>query len=140
MSEAKTTPTGADVVAFLDQIEPAAKRDDCRALSRLMEEATGEPPTLWGGNIVGFGSYHYRYASGREGDSMLVGFSPRKQQLTLYVMDGFEHDPELLARLGKHTTGKACLYVKRLDDLDLDVLRELIARSVQRIRAGHTDS
>jgi hypothetical protein len=140
MSEAKTTCSGADVGAYLDRIEPAAKRDDSLALSHLMQEATGEAPALWGDNIVGFGSYHYRYASGREGDWPLVGFSPRKQQLTLYLMDGFEHDPELLARLGTFKTGKACLYVKRLADVDLDVLRDLIVRSVGRMRAADAAS
>jgi len=111
MSQAQTRPIDADVGAFLDRIEPAAMRADCRTLNRLMAEVTGENPTLWGGNIIGFGSYHYhyRYASGRDGNSPLVRFSPRKPRLTLYLIDGFDHDPELLARLGKHTTGKACL-------------------------------
>ncbi len=136
MTEAKTARTEDDVVAFLDQIEPAAKRNDSLPLCHLMQEATGEAPALWSEHIVGFGSYRYRYASGGEGEWPLAGFSPRTRQLTLYDMDGIEHDPGLLARSGKYKTGKACLYVKRLDDVDLDVLRELIVRSVQRMRAA----
>jgi hypothetical protein len=125
----KTTPTDADVDAFLDAIEDPQKREDSRALCRMMAEETGEPPKLWGTSIVGFGSYHYRYASGREGDWMALGFSPRKQNLTLYLMDGFSGYGELLERLGKHSTGKSCLYVKRLADVDEGVLREMVRRS-----------
>ena len=94
-----------------------------------MAEETGEPPRMWGASIVGFGSYHYAYASGREGDWMALGFSPRKANLTLYLMDGFGGYGELLDRLGKHSTGKSCLYIKRLSDVDVDVLREMVRRS-----------
>jgi Domain of unknown function (DU1801) len=125
----KTTPTAADVDAFLNAIEDPGKREDSHALCRMMAEETGEPPTMWGPSIVGFGSYHYRYASGREGDWMALGFSPRRQSLTLYLMDGFSGYGELLERLGKHSTGKSCLYVKRLSDVDTQVLREMVRRS-----------
>jgi hypothetical protein len=127
--ELKTKPSDADVEAFIAAIEDPRKREDSRAICRLMAEETGESPTMWGSSIVGFGTYHYVYASGREGDWMAIGFSPRKQNLTLYLMDGFSEYHELLARLGRHSTGKSCLYVKRLADVDLDVLREMIARS-----------
>jgi hypothetical protein len=103
----------------------------------LMREVTGEEPTMWGSSIVGFGSYHYKYASGREGDSCLTGFSPRKQNLVLYIMGGFEQYDALMAKLGKHTTGSACLYIKRLSDLDLGVLRELVAESVDHMKRMH---
>ncbi|HWT23447.1 MAG TPA: DUF1801 domain-containing protein [Solirubrobacteraceae bacterium] len=125
----KTTPTDADVDAFLDAVEDPRKREDSRALCRLMAEETGERATLWGSSIVGFGSYHYRYASGREGDWPAVAFSPRKQNLTLYLMDGFSGYGELLERLGRHSTGKSCLYLKRLADVDEGVLREMVRRS-----------
>jgi len=125
----KTTPTDADVDAFLAGIADEQKREDSRALCRMMAEETGEPPRMWGPSIVGFGSYRHVYASGREGDWMALGFSPRKQSLTLYLMDGFSGYGELLERLGKHSTGKSCLYVKRLADVDVDVLREMVRRS-----------
>jgi hypothetical protein len=125
----KTTLNDTDVDAFLDGIADAHKREDSRALCRMIAEETGEPPRMWGSSIVGFGSFHYVYASGREGDWMALGFSPRKQNLTLYLMDGFTGYAELLARLGKHSTGKSCLYVKRLADVDVDVLREMVRRS-----------
>jgi hypothetical protein len=127
--DAETTSSRADVDAFLAAIPDERKRADSEAVCRLMAEETGETPAMWGASMVGFGAYHYRYESGREGDSMAVGFSPRKQSLTLYLMDGFAEYGELLDRLGKHSTGKACLYVKRLSDIDLDVLREMVGRS-----------
>lgn len=131
----KTQPTGISVSAFLAGIEDEQARKDCKAIARIMREATGESPKMWGPSIVGFGSYHYRYASGREGDWPITGFSPRKQNLTLYIMDGFAEYGSLLQRLGPHKTGKSCLYIKRLADVDLDVLRELVTRSVQHKRA-----
>jgi hypothetical protein len=137
MSELKTQPHDGSVDAFLDGIEPEGRREDCRAVAQLMREVTGEEPVLWGPSIVGFGSYHYRYESGREGDWFLTGFAPRKQALTLYIMAGFPRFDELMERLGKYKTGKSCLYVKRLDDLDLDVLRELVTRSVEHMRATY---
>jgi hypothetical protein len=133
--ELKTKPTGADVEAFLAGIEDERKRADSEAICRLMAEETGQPPVLWGTGIVGFGSYRYRYESGREGEWMALGFAPRKQSLTLYLMDGFSGYEELLARLGPHSTGKSCLYVKRLADVDLDVLREMVGRSYRHTAA-----
>ncbi|MGD8395684.1 MAG: DUF1801 domain-containing protein [Candidatus Eiseniibacteriota bacterium] len=130
MSEPKTRKTRASVTAFLDAIQDPETRRDCRTLARMMREITGARAAMWGESMVGFGSYHYRYASGREGDWFLAGFSPRRQNLTIYIMAGFSGSARLLGRLGRHRTGKACLYVKRLADVDLDVLRELIERSV----------
>jgi hypothetical protein len=127
--EPKTRATDADVAAFLAAIPDEQRRADSEAICRLMAEETGEPSRMWGKGIVGFGSYRMTYADGREADWMALGFSPRKQNLVLYLMDGFAEYDELLARLGRHSTGKACLYLKRLSDVDLDVLRELVARS-----------
>jgi len=131
VAELKTRPGDASVESFVASIADERRRQDSRALLELMSEVTGESPRMWGENIVGFGSYHYRYESGREGDWFLAGFSPRKQNLTLYLMSGFDGYDELLARLGKHKTGKACLYLKGLEDVDRDVLRELVRRSVE---------
>lgn len=133
MAENKTQPTDASVTAFLDAVENETRRSDARRVLELMREVTGEEPRMWGPGIVGFGDYHYRYDSGREGDWFLTGFSPRKANLVLYIMSGFPRHAELMERLGKHRTGKSCLYVNRLDDLDLDVLRELIRRSVEHV-------
>ena len=133
MSEAKTRPTDQSVEAFLEGLADEGQRRDGRALVALMREVTGEEPRMWGPSIVGFGSYHYRYASGREGDWPLTGFSPRKQNLTLYLSYGLEGHADLLGRLGKHKLGKACLYLKRLDDADPAALRELIKRSVDEL-------
>ncbi|MCI0398480.1 MAG: DUF1801 domain-containing protein [Chloroflexi bacterium] len=132
MAELKTRQTDQSVEAFLNGIADEKKRQDCFTLLELMKRVTEAEPKMWGDSIVGFGSYHYKYASGREGDSFLAGFSPRKQNLTLYIMAGFDGYGALLSRLGKYTTGKACLYVKRLDDVNLDVLAELVRQS-----AGH---
>ena len=137
MSDMKTKPTEASVDAFINAIDDERKRDDARAVAAMMADITGAPAKMWGSSIVGFGTYHYRYASGREGDFMEVGFAPRKRALTLYIMAGFSAYEELLAKLGKHTTGKSCLYVKRLADVDLAVLRELIERSVSYIRGKY---
>ncbi|HEX2252629.1 MAG TPA: DUF1801 domain-containing protein [Thermoanaerobaculia bacterium] len=137
MSDLATRPTDDSVETYLDQVADPERRADCRAVLELMREVTGEEPKLWGGSMVGFGTYHYRYDSGREGDWFLTGFAPRKQNLTLYVMAGFDRYDELMARLGKHKTGKSCLYVKRLADLDPDVLRELVASSVAHMRATY---
>ena len=132
MAELKTQPTDQDVDRFLDSIADEQRREDCRAISEMMREATGDAPRMWGDSIVGFGRRRYRYASGREGDWFITGFSPRKQNLTLYLWYGFEQDGELLQRLGKHKIGKACLYIKRLSDLDRQALRELIGRAAER--------
>ena len=137
MAKMKTTPTDASVDAYIDAVEDAQKREDCRAVAAMMAEATGAPARMWGSSIVGFGSYHYRYESGREGDIMETGFAARKRALTLYVMAGFSEYGDLLAKLGKHKTGKSCLYVKRLADVDQDVLREMVERSVAWIRARY---
>ncbi|SRR5690606_16389435 len=133
MAEAKMKLNDGDVQAFLNSVENEQKRADSFTVLRLMQEVTGEEPKMWGDSIVGFGSYHYKYASGREGDAPRVGFSPRKQNLTLYVMTGSEREDALLERLGKHTTGKSCLYVKRLSDVDQGVLRELVEECVARM-------
>ena len=133
----KTVPTAADVDAFIDAVEDPRKREDSRAIAAMMAEVTGAPARMWGASIVGFGSYHYRYASGREGDFMETGFSPRKRALTLYIMAGFSEYGELLAKLGKHTTGRSCLYIKSLADVDQDVLREMVAQSVRYIRGKY---
>jgi hypothetical protein len=128
--------TDASVEAFLDDIPNERRRDDARRLCAMMRDITGEAPAMWGTSIIGFGSYHYRYASGREGDSALASFSPRSQHLVIYLVGEFENRYQsLLARLGPHKTGKGCLYLKRLDDVDQDALRELIDRSV-RVRKG----
>lgn len=131
----KTQPTTASVAAFLASVAPE-RREDCRTLARLMRRATGARPTMWGPSIVGFGTFHYVYETGREGDWFLTGFSPRKQDLTLYLMAGVERFPQLLRRLGKHRLGRSCLYLKRLADVDLDVLEQLIAASVAHTRKG----
>jgi hypothetical protein len=129
---APTSPTGADVDAFLDSVEDERRREDARSLCALMQEVTGEPPVMWGSSIVGFGRYHYRYESGHEGDSPLAGFAPRTQHLVVYLIGDFENRHKaIMARLGRAKTGKGCLYLKRLDDVDRHVLRELIERSVR---------
>ena len=131
MAELKTKLSDASVEVFLDGIADEAKRRDSYAILSMMQEVTGVEAKMWGDSIVGFGSYRYKYASGREGDWPLVGFSPRKQNLTLYIMSGFEQYDQLLQRLGKHSTAKSCLYIKRLADVDLAVLRELVKLSVE---------
>lgn len=133
MAALKTRPNDQSVEAYLDNVTDEQRRQDSYAVLELMREVTGQEPTMWGDSIVGFGSYHYRYASGREGDWFLTGFSPRKQALTLYIMSGFGEYEELLDKLGKYTTGKSCLYVKRLEDVDLPTLRELVRRSAEHV-------
>lgn len=123
-------PTGASVEAFIKAIPDAQKREDSRALIAMMREATGEPAKMWGGSIVGFGSVHYKYESGREGDMGIAGFSPRKASLVIYIAQGFSEYEALLAKLGKHSHGKSCLYVKRLSDVDVGVLKTMIVKSV----------
>ena len=133
MAEAKTIETDASVEEFLDSVPDEKKRQDSYAILELMKEVTGTEPKMWGPSIVGFGKYHYKYASGREGDAPLTGFSPRKKELSLYITSGFEGYDELMEKLGKYKTGKVCLYIKKLDDIDQDVLKELIERSVESI-------
>jgi len=132
MADVKTQKTTASVKDFLDGV-PANRREDCKALAKLMREITGKRPAMWGTSIVGFGSYHYRYASGREGDWPLAAFSPRKQDLTVYIMAGFDRFQTLMSKLGKHRTGKSCLYLKSLDDVHLPTLKELIKRSAAHV-------
>lgn len=136
MAELKTAPNEQDVQAFLDRVEDGKKRHDCFTVLQLMQEITGEKPKMWGDSIVGFGSYHYKYASGREGDWFLTGFSPRKQNLSLYIMSGFEKHDALLQKLGKFKLGKSCLYIKRIEDVDFELLRELIRLSVEHVASS----
>jgi Domain of unknown function (DU1801) len=128
----KTLPTGEDAQAFIAAVSDEARREDARKLCGLLADWTGEPPMMWGTSIVGFGSYRYRYESGREATAPLVGFSPRKANLVLYLVGGVEgRYPQLLERLGPHRRGKGCLYLKRLDDVDHQVLRQLVERTVR---------
>ena len=137
MAEAKTKPTKLSVEKFIKSQPDEQVRKDCAVISKLMSEATGEEPKMWGPGIIGFGSYHYKYASGREGDWPIIGFSPRKQTLTLYAsMSGYEEHADLLKKLGKHTTAKSCLYIKRLSDVHLPTLKKIIKASVSRVRSG----
>lgn len=130
MTGNKSMPTDATVASCLDAIPDADRRRDCDVLVGMMSRATGAPPVMWGSSIVGFGSYHYRYDSGREGDFCITGFASRKGDISLYLMAGFEEQEALLGRLGRHKTGKACLYVRKLAEIDLAVLDELIKGSV----------
>lgn len=131
MAELKTKPTKQSVSAFLKKIPDEKRRKDCEAISRMMAEVTKAKPEMWGPSIVGFGRYKYKYDSGREGEWMVTGFSPRKTDLTLYIMQGFASLPDLMDRLGKHKTGKSCLYIKKLEDVDVKVLRKIVEKSVQ---------
>jgi hypothetical protein len=131
MSEAKTKPSAESVQEFLQNMHDRKRTEDCLALIELMQKATACKPVMWGSSIVGFGKYTYRYANGREGDWPVIGFSPRKNDLTLYIMPGFEKYDLLLQKLGKHKTGKSCLYLKTLADVDLKVLEKIISESVK---------
>jgi len=126
MAEQKTKPTNQSVKEFLNEIPEPERRADCFAVAKMMEEISGEKPKMWGPSIVGFGSYRYKYASGREGDWPKLGFSPRKKDLTLYIMMGFEKHADLMEKLGKHSTSKSCLYIKRLSDVHIPTLKKLI--------------
>ncbi len=134
MAELKTKQNDASVAAFLNGIEDETKRADCWTLVKLMRQATKAEPKMWGGSIVGFGDYHYRYASGREGDWMRMGFSPRKQNLVLYITSGFEPHQALLEQLGDYSTGKSCLYIKRLESVNLKVLKQLIKQASEQTK------
>lgn len=134
MSDATTAKSDASVESYLAGVEPEDRREDCRELVMMMQAIVGEAPAMWGASIVGFGRYHYVYASGREGDWMLTGFAGRKSALTVYIMDGFEPHAPLLARLGPYKTGKSCLYLKSLSAVDQDVLRQIICDSVANMR------
>jgi hypothetical protein len=139
MAEAKTKPTGASVKAHLDAIEDETRRKDCKALAALMKRVTGCTPKMWGPSIVGFGSYHYEYASGHSGNSCLVGFSSRKGDISIYLMPGFEGAEELFAALGRHRRAKACLYIRRLADVRLPVLEELVGRAFAETRRRYPE-
>ena len=134
MTELKTKPTDESVRAFLNNVSDEARRADCFALAKMMEEITGEKPKMWGPSIVGFGTYHYKYASGHEGDWPITSFSPRKKDLTLYIMVGFEKHADLMKQLGKYSTGKSCLYIKRLSDVDVPTLRKLIKTGIKELK------
>jgi hypothetical protein len=131
MAELKTKPTSADVTDFINAIPEEQRRRDCHVLIDIMREATGCEPKMWGTAIVGFGDYQYASASGRTGDWFLLGFSPRKAALSLYIMAGFHRFDAIMQRLGKYKTGKGCLYIKKLADIDLDALKELAGESVR---------
>jgi hypothetical protein len=137
MAEPKTRPTKLSAQAFVDAIADVARRDQCRTLLQMMREATGAEAVMWGSNIVGFGAYRQTYANGREADWPLIGFSPRKSDLTLYLMDGVAGHQDRLQKLGKFRTGKSCLYVRTLDDIDLVLLKGLIAASVRNMQQRH---
>ena len=134
MAEAKTKPTNASVEKFLNQIPDEVRREDCFKIAKMMEEITGCKPKMWGPSIVGFDTYHYKYASGHEGDWPIAAFSPRKQDLTIYVMPGFRKYRELMQQLGKHRTGKSCLYIKRLSDVHVPTLKKIIPQSVKEMK------
>ena len=138
MAELKTKKNDASVEDFLNGVENPKRKADSFELLKMMQEITGEEPTMWGSSLVGFGSYDYKYASGREGSWFRTGFSPRKNAMTLYIMSGFSQYDELMAKLGKYTTGKSCLYVKKLEDVDQDVLRELIKQSAEHMEQSNS--
>lgn len=126
MAQNKTRPTPEDVAAYIDAVEPEGRREDARTLDALFRRVTGWSPRMWGPSMIGYGSYHYTYDSGREGDFLATGFAPRKANLSIYILPGYTDYGSILDRLGKHKTGKSCLYISRLSDVDLDVLAELI--------------
>ncbi|HEY3430627.1 MAG TPA: DUF1801 domain-containing protein [Cyclobacteriaceae bacterium] len=134
MAEPKTKKTSASVEKFLDTVEDESRRDDCYAVIEIMKAITKHEPTMWGSSIVGFGSYTYHYAGGKEADWPLAAFSPRKQNLTIYIMPGCENYPDLMKKLGKFKTSKACLYVKKLDDIHIPTLKQLIKASIREFK------
>jgi len=139
MSKAKnkTTKNVKSPAAFIKTVSPDEKQEDCKRVMKMMEDATGLAPKMWGGSIIGFGEYHYKYESGREGNYFRVGFSPRVQNLTIYIMPGYQDFDDELSRLGKHKIGKSCLYIKRLSDVDETVLRELIDKGLRLLEETH---
>lgn len=134
MADLKTQKTDLNPKEFIASVEHEKRKADSFVVMDLMEKITGDKGSMWGGSIVGYGSYHYKYASGREADWMITGFSPRKQALTLYIMSGFERYDELMSKLGKFKTGKSCLYINKLEDVDMGVLEELIRLSVKHLK------
>ena len=137
MAQNKTRPGQGSVKAFIDSVANETRRQDAKTLLKLMRTITGKRATLWGPSIVGFGKYHYRYDSGREGDMFMTGFSPRKQNTVVYIVSGFREHAALLRRLGKHKTGKSCLYINKLADVDMDVLETLIRKSMDYLKAKY---
>ena len=137
MAENKTKPTEVSVAAFIEAIADESKRADAKVLAKLMQKASGEKPKMWGPSIVGFGTYHYKYESGREGDTPAIAFSPRKAASVLYGLIGFNGAEALLAKLGKHTTGKGCLYIKKLSDVNVTVLESMLAKALAAKHARH---
>ena len=137
MADNKTKPTEMNVMAYIDALTDEARRSDAKAFVKLMQSATGEKPKMWGPSIIGFGNYHYTYESGREGDAPLIGFSPRKAATVLYGVTGSSDAAALLAELGRYTTGKGCLCIKKLADIDPKILEMLIASGVAAARARH---
>jgi hypothetical protein len=139
MYDAKTKPTAVSVESYLAAITDDVRREDCRVLTEMMQRLTGHPPTMWGTSIVGFGKYHYKYASGHEGDSCLIGYASRKGDISVYLLAGYETDETraLLAQLGRHKIGKACLYLRRLSDVQVPVLEQLMARSIAETKARY---
>jgi len=138
MTEAKTKPTTVSVVAFLDLLADDQKRQDSLKLIELMEKVTGKKATMWGPTIIGFDSYHYKYESGHEGDAPKISFSPRKQNISVYIMPGLDKYPQLLEKLGKYKLAKACLYIKKLSDVDKSVLTDLITKSYQEMKTRYS--
>ncbi|MDH3298295.1 MAG: DUF1801 domain-containing protein [Gemmatimonadota bacterium] len=138
MAENKTKPTTASVADFLASVENETRRRDAQIVCDVMQEITGERPRMWGDTMVGFGTYGYKYASGRAGNWFLTGFAPRKANLVLYIMSGFTGHAALMKKLGKHKTGSSCLYINKLDDVDMEVLRELVRRSVEHVSNAST--
>jgi hypothetical protein len=134
MAENKTKQTKASVDKFIDAIKDESIQSDCYKIIKIMKSVTKEEPKMWGPSIIGFGSYHYKYASGREGDMCIAGFSPRKQNLTIYLMPGFGTQQDHLKKLGKYKTSKVCLYIKSLNDIDVKVLKEMISHSVKEMK------
>jgi len=134
VGEPKTRPNNASVSAFLASVKDPQKRADCKAIAKMMREVTGKRAKMWGSSMVGYDQYDYTYASGRSGSWMMTGFSPRARDITVYIMPGFSKFGPLLKKLGKHKTGKSCLYIKKLDDIDEKVLAELVAESVREMR------
>jgi hypothetical protein len=137
MTENKTKPTQLSVAAFIDALTDQTRRADAKTLVKLMQSVTAEKPKMWGPSIIGFGSYHYKHDSGREGDMPIIGFSPRKAATVLYNVGGFSGSEALRAKLGKHSTGKGCLYIKKLAEVDQQVLETLVLKSVGAMRARY---
>ncbi|MBO6792696.1 MAG: DUF1801 domain-containing protein [Balneolaceae bacterium] len=138
MADNKTVPTKLSVDEYINAIEHPQRKEDCKAIIELMKEISGREPVMWGHSIVGFGKYHYKYESGREGDMLATGFSNRKQAITLYIMGGFKRYEELLDRIGTYKNGKSCFYIKRLSDIDIEVLSALISESLKAVEEKYT--